>query len=214
MSERLTAEIDRLYEVFGRVPRPLRMEGCSHCVEPDEDRPLLETPLRSLDEDTLRRYATDALYLWGDVDDLRYFLPRLLELAAEDEFNFPDPEIVFRKLSAGEFQTWADDERDAVHAFLARWWETRLEDDDPCPCIETVLCSLGLTRVDLAPFLEHWERLDSEGAIRNLHDFVIEDVTWRPSGPAGGGPKLRNGYWEFGPDGHQAVITWLTGGPA
>jgi hypothetical protein len=211
VSGRLADEIEALYEVFGRVPRPLRVEGCAHCVAPDEDRPLLAGPVRDLEPDVLQRYATDALLLWGGVPEFRYFLPRVLELGAEDEFEFgfPDAEIVIGKLGLAGWTEWDDDERAAISAFLTRWWETTVVDDDPWPGAGTVLCSLGRTGTDLVPFLDRWERLESTGAIRNLHEFVMKEMTWPPSGP-----KLRNPFWEKESAGYREVVAWLTDGRA
>ncbi|TDD74320.1 hypothetical protein E1293_29585 [Actinomadura darangshiensis] len=209
MAERMSGEIEGLYEVFGQVPRPLKVEGCAHCVAPDEDRPLLEGPVRGLSVDVLRRYATEALILWGGVPEFRYFLPRLLELAAENEFNWPDPEIVFGKLGRGRWTEWSDPERAAVRAFLTRWWETKVDDEDAWPDIGAVLCSLGLTGIDLVPFLDRWGRLGSSGAIRNLHEFVTTGVTWRTAGP-----KLGNPFWEKETASYRDVIAWLTDGRA
>jgi hypothetical protein len=205
----MSVETERLYEVFGRVPRPLKVEGCAHCVAPDEDRPLLEGPVRSLSVDVLRRYATDALLLWGGVPEFRYFLPRLLELAADNEFDWPDPEIVFSKLGRGRWTEWSDDERAVISAFLTRWWETRVDDDCPCPDIGTVLCSLGLTGIELVPFLDRWGRLETTGAIINLHEFVTTGVTWPTTGP-----KLRNPFWEEETTAYRDVVAWLADGRA
>ncbi|MFI0357305.1 hypothetical protein [Actinomadura sp. 9N407] len=211
MTEHLEGEIEALYEVFGRVPRPLRVEGCAHCVAADEDRPLLAGPVRDLEPDVLQRYATEALLLWGDVPELRYFLPRLLEIGAGDgfEFGFPDPEIVFGKLGLARWTEWDDDERAAISALLTRWWELTVVDGDPWPSAGTVLCSLGRTGVDLVPFLDRWERLESTGAIRNLHEFVMEEMTWPSSGP-----KLRNPFWEKESAAYQETVAWLTDGRA
>lgn len=205
----MKAEVERLYEVFAQVPRPLKVEGCAHCVAPDEDRPLLAGPVRSLGVDVLRRYATDALILWGDVPQFRYFLPRLLELAADNEFDWPNPEVVFSKLSRGGWTEWAADERVAISAFLARWWEVKVADDCSFPDIGSVLCSLGLTGITLVPFLDRWGRLESTGAIRNLHEFVTIGVEWPTTGPT-----LRNPFWEEECAGHQDVVAWLADGRA
>ncbi|MGH3376898.1 MAG: hypothetical protein ACRDP6_19390 [Actinoallomurus sp.] len=62
------------------------MTGCPHCVDQEEDRPLLDRPLRSLSPEALSRYAAKALSTWGGVEEFRYFAPRLIECAAADEF--------------------------------------------------------------------------------------------------------------------------------
>ncbi|MEV0405491.1 hypothetical protein [Actinoallomurus sp. NPDC050550] len=51
---------------------------------PDEDRCLLDRPLRSLPPEDLARYAAKALNTWGGVEEFRYFVPRRrLELVGD-----------------------------------------------------------------------------------------------------------------------------------
>jgi hypothetical protein len=206
-SRRLPGAIERLYEVFGRVERPGRVVGCPHCVAPGEDRPLLDRPVRLLAPDRLARYAAKALSTWGDVDDIRYFAPRLIECAAADEFAYPDPEIVFGKLATAGWTHWPADERTAIEAFLTAWWADTLDRYPSKPAIRTVLCSVGCTGADLTPFLERWGRLSTAGAIRHLHEFVMSEVAWWS-------PPLTDAYWDVHGTGHRQVVTWLTDGRA
>src|SRR5215217_3970660 len=88
----LTEATERLYHTF--APYPLRpvIAACPHCVEagtiPRADRDAMRrAPLRALDAEHLRRYATSALTTWGDDVDFRHFLPRLLELAGAGAFD-------------------------------------------------------------------------------------------------------------------------------
>jgi hypothetical protein len=198
----------RLYEVFGRVARPKRVEGCPHCVTPGEERCLLEGPVASIEAADLARYAAKALTTWGGTADLRYFLPRLLECAADDAFVYPDPEIVFGKLAAADWQHWPGDEPDAISDFLFAWWSATLHRDSTWPPIGTILCCLAATGSDLAPYLQAWSRLDTQAAVRHLHDLLVTDVRWTPS------PRLTNAFWDRGGTPHHQLLTWLSTGPA
>ncbi|XVQ08563.1 hypothetical protein ACQP1W_39320 [Spirillospora sp. CA-255316] len=198
--------VEGLYEVFGWVARSACVEGCSHCVDPDEDRPLLERPVRELEADVLARYAAKALNTWGGVEEFRYFLPRLLECASEDAFAFPDPPIVFGKLAQAGWTGWADDEREAIEAFMRGWWDSTLERYPSRPDVATVLYSLGTTGVGLGPFLERWGRLETEEAVSHLHEFVLREVAWE------GGPRLLYSYWGRRSAAYETVVGWLTGG--
>ncbi|QKG24014.1 hypothetical protein [Actinomadura verrucosospora] len=169
--------VGALYAAFTDVPRPARVHGCPCCVADGEDRPLLARPPRDLAAGDLARYAAKALNTWGDEDDLRYFAPRLLELAADDAFAYPDPEIVFGKLARAGWERWP--QRDAVAAFLDAFW-TRSLAAHPGPLrIRTALCALGCASADVSPQLTEWSRLPSGAAIRHLHDFATEDLAWK-----------------------------------
>jgi hypothetical protein len=197
--------VERLYAVFGRVPRPERVEGCPHCVAPDEDRPLLEGPVRSLEPAVLERYAAKALTTWGGVAEFRYFLPRLLECAAADAFVHPDPQIVFGKLATAGWRRWPAEERAAVTEFLTAWWDATLARHPVRPDAATVLCCLAATGADLDPFLDRWAALDGLAAVRHLHAFVYEEVRWTARVRLGG-------FWDV--RGAARVLAWLTGGAA
>src|SRR5262245_16013964 len=90
-----------LYDVFALYRLGEVVEGCSHCVAVGDERALHRAPLRRLDGRSLGRYAFKALTTWGDVDDLRHFLPRLLELAAANDPDLPGLEVLFGKLTLG-----------------------------------------------------------------------------------------------------------------
>ncbi|WP_344589522.1 hypothetical protein [Actinomadura vinacea] len=174
-------------------------------MAPDEDRVLLGRPVRELEPEVLARYAAKALSTWGGVAEFRYFLPRLLECAAADAFVYPDPPVVFGKLAKAGWTEWDAEERGAIEVFLSEWWDRTLERFPSRPAVGTVLCSLGCTGIGVGSFLERWERLASDEAIRHLHEFVLHEVGWGPQ------PRLVDAYW--GRDGRE-VVGWLTGGRA
>jgi hypothetical protein len=194
-----------MYDVFAYVPRPERVDGCPHCVEPGAERCLLAVPVGSIEAAALRRYAAKALTTWGGVAEFRYFLPRLLECAAADDFGHPDPEIVFGKLGSAGWRDWQEEERDAVAGFLGAWWSETLRRYPARPPVDTVVCAVAATGVDPGPFLHAWGRLESEAAIRHLHDFAL-------SGLSGG--RLTNAFWDRRGPAYRQVLAWLTGGPA
>lgn len=190
--------VEHLLTVFGQVRRPERVEGCPHCVGPEESRLLLDRPVRFIEPDVLAPYAFGAITMWGDVAEFRYFVPRLLECAAADAFGFPDPQIVFTKLALAGWLEWRGDERAAVETLLAAWWADTLGRYPTTPEIGTVLCCLGGTGIDMTPFLERWGRLTSVEAIRHLHDFVMSGVVWSR------GPRLADAFWDRRGTAHRA----------
>ncbi|MGP4022798.1 hypothetical protein [Actinomadura sp. 3N407] len=196
-----------LYAAFADVPRPAELHGCPCCVGPDEGRPLLAHPLRDLTAEDLARYAAKALNTWGGPEEFRYFAPRLLELAADDAFGWPDPEIVFTKFREAGWHDWP--QRGAVIAFFHAFWTRTLAGYPTCPSVDTALCALGGAGPDMGPFLDEWGALTSEQAIRHLHEFVSLEPTWRRQRP-----RLGNAFWDTSSRPYRQVVAWLTGGPA
>ncbi len=147
------------------------------------------------------------LTTWGDTDDLRHFLPRLLELATSDDLNV-DVEIVPAKLRMARWWTWPPDERAAVEAYLAAWWRQTLAAFPARHDVGTVLCAIAQVVDDLAPLLSTWLDEPSEAAARHLADLVndvVRSITHRSGVPVYvGGP-----WWRERPDHLAQVVTWL-----
>ena len=147
--------IERLYGVFARYRRPAVVEGCPCCVGAADQAKLHARPLRALGEEELRRYAFKALTTWGTEDDLRHFLPRILELVASSGLGV-DPQTVLGKLAYGHWERWPEDERAAIRAFLDAWLEETLERGCGWTLID-VVSSIRRTGGELAPLLARVE---------------------------------------------------------
>lgn len=205
--------LEELYAAFARVPRPAAVEGCPCCVGADEGARLLARPPRSLSAGELSRFAAKALSTWGGPEDVRYFAPRLLELAAEDAFVWPDVEIVFGTLAKAGWREWP--EAEAVAEFLAGFWTRTLARFPSRPGAGEALRALAAAGVDLGPCLREWEaavaRVDGP-AVRHLHEIADGELASRRHELAWalGNPQVENAFWTGG----GAVVRWLTGGPA
>lgn len=164
----MQSEIEDVYRVFARYPRPERVEGCQHCVTEDDHRDLLGAPLRELDAERLRRYSHKALNTWGDVDDLRHFLPRLLELSLRGD---ADLHGLFAKLGQAGWTDWPEDERASLRACLSVWWELGLTEEERGHAPWTTLAESG---EDPGPYLESWWGRSTPRALWTLVELVGE----------------------------------------
>src|SRR5690606_25876094 len=121
--------VENLYRVF-RAPPPRHIEGCPCCSDPSELRVLHTKPLRSLTSDDLGSYTASALLTVGAETDVRYFLPRILELGVLEPDAFPDVEIRLDKLWRMDWLTWTKSEREALELFVREWLEALLADHE------------------------------------------------------------------------------------
>jgi hypothetical protein len=165
---------ERLYGAFGDVPRPQRIEGCPHCVGPDEDLPLVSRPLRELSAEDLSRYAFKAMSTWGTEADFRYFAPRVLDLTASDAMAWPGFEIVCGKLDRAGLHTWT--QRPAVEEFLRDFWTATLHRFPASPPISEVMEGIATVTRDISPYLAEWEWLDTAACIRHLHEAAESEL--------------------------------------
>ncbi|MEM8677684.1 MAG: hypothetical protein AAGF83_28070, partial [Cyanobacteria bacterium P01_G01_bin.67] len=94
----LKQAIADLYEVFEPYHLNSHIVGCPCCVTDDDQKSIRSKILRQLTAEDLNHYAFNAIFTWGEIDDFKHFLPRLLELTAfEPKFFWSD--TVITKLS-------------------------------------------------------------------------------------------------------------------
>ncbi|WP_336690116.1 MULTISPECIES: hypothetical protein [unclassified Chryseobacterium] len=134
MNESLKKSIENLYSVFSKYEIRSFIEGCPCCVSDRDKEKIHSKELRELEEEDLSRYAFKAMTTWGNVDDFKHFLPRILELCIDHDLGI-HPFGIFGKLKYGKWEVWNDAEKEAVITFLLEWWKCFLEnrtffDDD------------------------------------------------------------------------------------
>lgn len=161
--------IEALYETFAAYPLKSSIEGCPCCVSGSDKDKLHTAALRDLTSDNLSRYSNKAMTTWGDTDDFRHFLPRILELVAEGKF---DP-AALRKLNYGEWKTWPENEQAAVKDFLLAWWQAQIQNE--ISAVTYALMDLYKVTGDMDLLLSKWNISIDDNSIRNYTDFVWSD---------------------------------------
>lgn len=111
-----------LYAAFRGYPLRLRLDTCPHCELEAAEAALHRAPLSELTWTDLGWYLFKAMTTFGDVDDFKHFLPRLLELYGEGLAVAPwDLDTLFGKLVYADWTTWPEVEKTAVLSFLTSW---------------------------------------------------------------------------------------------
>ena len=108
--------IPSVYDAFAGYRKPADFPACQCCLSDEQKRILLRQSLMDLSADELMSYAADAFLTVGSVPDFKYFLPRILDLSINEQFTWPDPQVVLRKLRLADWDDWPESER--AHWFL------------------------------------------------------------------------------------------------
>lgn len=105
--EALNIQTDILYDVFSSyaVENSLRDRSCDCCITDIEIKALLSKPLRQLNKDDIYHFMTSAMTTYGDVNDYKHFLPRILELMANNH-NVIIDFMIFEKLRHSHWLNW------------------------------------------------------------------------------------------------------------
>jgi hypothetical protein len=202
----LKRAIEGLYQTFSRYPLPPHVDGCPHCVSDKDHALLYSRGLRDLGPDELKRYAFKAMSTWGDENDFRHFLPRIFELISVDGESLPiDPEILFKKLAYGHWDTWPPDERQAITGFSEALWSNVL-DHFPCEIsAEDCLCAIAQAADDMTRYLDRWRIGQSLAHAKHFAEFVEHNPRWSHRH----GWELSGNFWEGRPAPARQVVAWL-----
>jgi hypothetical protein len=168
----------RLYAAFARYPLPTTTD---HCVTADEVAATRTRPMRLLTAADLRPFMSHAASTWGDIVELKHFLPRVLELFAHEEVEDTTTVWTFMNRIGAAWHDWPDDERSAIRAFLGAWWRTTLGEYPRRLDVMEVLGVVGVLDVPVGPYLAHWETRRDEAAARHLawlvRDFACHSAS-------------------------------------
>lgn len=129
MTEGLQENIEQLYAVFSKYPGNPEMEGSSLYGDLEKwNRDLFSKPLRKLSAGDLSRFSGKVITTWGDADDMKHFLPRILELTA----LLKPPYMIwvtFDRLEMTGWQSWPADEYETIKMYMLRLWDSLLSDE-------------------------------------------------------------------------------------
>lgn len=191
--------VEDLYRVF-RAPTPTGIEACPCCRDPADYRPLHQRPLRLLTSDDLGSYTASALLTVGSEVDVRYFLPRILELSVLEPDGYPDVEIRLAKLGLMDWRTWPSKEREPLERFVREWLEALLARDElDVRHLDALVCGAAMAGFDIDGMLARIDRTP------HIAQALFEDNSasfWKHGGPS-------NAFWPQTGSGREAFVRWL-----
>jgi hypothetical protein len=216
MITRLLESIDTLYTVFSNADRPTEIYACPCCISEEEINALLTKPLRDIEPYELKNYADCALGTVGDLEDFKYFLPRILEILAHhsDWWSFVStdlgmydyftaPEILFSKFRiSAKWQTWPENERQAIVKFLDSLLDELLYREEVTGWeLDSCICSLAMCVDDVVPHCQKLIEPQHKLKLREFYSIHRESLERQ---------KPLENWWDNVEDNQQEVIVkWL-----
>jgi len=177
VTEELKISIEGLYTTFSRYPFRSTMDGCPCCVSDTDKEKIHTKKLRQLDGDDLSRYAFKAMTTWGDKNDFKHYLPRILELLSTTDF-IVDTFVVLGKLDYAKWTTWAANEQDVIKDFLLAWWKDMIKHKSYFD--KEVFIEIYKLIRDVNPLLDSWTISFDDNSFKNLIDLLehhYQDLT-------------------------------------
>jgi len=197
--------VENLYRVFASYPLRTDIPACSCCTTAEEITGLTSAPLRKLGEEQLDHFAFKATTTWGDLEDYKHFLPRILELAGEPGKSFElgfEMWIIAGKLKDNGWTGWPAPEREALGTWFMALWEDILsryrpgwDGHDDIDFLEHATGAID----DLSPFLDAWAARSDLPALLLLADFIVNRL--------GDAMRAKGGWQKISQ--REAIVRWF-----
>ncbi len=181
----LQRAVRRAYDLFGRYKAPSGpLNVCTACCMPEElEREMRTVPLRMLTARHFYEYSTGAMGdLVQSVTEVRYLLPRWLELVAAGEETHHSIELTFDRVGRCPEGSFTAEEAGVLNEFMLAYFDHHLCGAGRCGCGSDPLSLLIMADAGglaVQPLLQHW--LEHPGPVSTAQ-FV------------------RNTYWDVWPE--------------
>lgn len=177
----LRQEINRCYDVFGKCSpptAPLNACTCPICLDPALELELRCLPLRELTQKHLYQYNSAAKDTVEKSDEIKYFLPRMIELFVQGEPLYHSTELYFERVGNCPNGSFSPKEQAVWQQFADAYldemlktfpWERyerfKFHDD-----IFNILLMFYKGNIDIQPFLQRWRNTATPQAIVSYID--------------------------------------------
>jgi hypothetical protein len=174
MSPALETIVSDFYSAFRKYRAVAPLDVCTECcISRDQERQLLSLPVRQIPFDLLYDYNSAARPEKPGIDEFKHFLPRIIELTAENNFVAMTEELVFSRFSHYSNNEWTSSERQLIQRFAEEYFQTILS-TYPLPdssTIDGILIILYKMKIDLKRILKEWT--PAEKNILIFKDLVL-----------------------------------------
>ena len=177
MTDNLKISIEKLYDIFAKYQGLSKLEGSPlHDDLETWNKQIRSKKLRELTDDDLSLFAGKVILTWGDENDYRFYLPRILELTAELKTPY-DIWTLYSRLEDANWKTWHSDEQTAINEFTIELWNNLLTDNSEKAEWEfkDYFHSIAYFYPDFSEILKVWETNDSFGSIKHLTNYIFEE---------------------------------------
>jgi hypothetical protein len=209
MDTYLSDIISRAYQQFKRYTLQAPLAVCHDCcLSQEHEQLLLRTPLTELDQTTFSLYFSAASTgdIGAELAEIKYFLPRMMEMLAEAQEIYMIEEVILRRLHFNRTELWPQKERELVELFALAYFDNGLIHNPPQDSdkLTTALIMFALGGMDITPLLQLWQKKRSLSALLHLHDFVVAQIDYTPGFPT----KLTHSFSNKPID--ETVFRWLS----
>ena len=202
--------IDGFYHVFDYPAPTDKLNVCLHCCMADETEEQMRTlPLKKLTQKHFYDYNSSAKNEIECPSELKYFLPRMVEIFCEGgEIHF-EKVLSFERVKNCNKADFTSDEWVLWGKFANAYLDNLLR-YYPYECFDfvrdnifAVLLMFSIAHVDISPFLKRWKNTNTPQAVAH-YVYASWTAYWRDDGF-----DVEAGFWDYSEDFVTKVELWL-----
>lgn len=177
MTDKLKISIEKLYDIFAKYQGLSKLEGSPLYDDlATWNKQLRSKKLRELTDEDLSLFAGKVILTWGDENDYRFYLPRILELTAELKTPY-DIWTLYSRLEDANWKSWDVEEQTAINDFTIELWNNLLTDNSEKAewKFKDYFHSIAYFYPDFSEIIKVWETNDSFASIKHLTNYIFEE---------------------------------------
>lgn len=175
-------DLEKLYKTFSEYRLPNELNLCTYCcVEKSFEVELKSTPLKNITAAQFREYNGSAKYKYTekDVCEIKFFLPRMIELVLQEKEIHPFAvELFFERLGLVENKLWFENELLILETFCIEYFNKIIYSNKiPFDAeLVDVLIMLSYFPIDLSKLLNYWMKCRDLISINHFKDFFYNEI--------------------------------------
>ncbi|MDO5106512.1 hypothetical protein [Capnocytophaga sp.] len=163
VSSELAERIEVGYTLFSDYKIGQKLSIDTGFLSENEVKLLTTTPLRKIPLELIASYVSEVDSEKMSVNEMRYFLPRMLELLAHRHILYISEELSLSKCRFDAKNHWKESEIRFLQAYAETFFEDELDREhiDFVSAVNWLIC-FGLSGLDIQPLLRIWTQKASE----------------------------------------------------
>ncbi|WP_001183163.1 hypothetical protein [Escherichia coli] len=153
-SPAMQALIEQIYHTFRRYRVPQKfVVCCEYCLSQQEQKALRSTSLRAIPYSLINAWNSSPGPDPQNSDEVRYFLPRLLEFVAQGHFDNIHVVFSLRRINLASKENWREDEWKILQRFACQYMTDWVSGDETVE-LQYMLEMFFRADIALAPLLD------------------------------------------------------------
>lgn len=179
MASQLKELIAEAYDLFANYSMGEGIAVCSGntcCLQPDDAELLKGLPLKQVDHRLIYEFldAAETNNTPLLVQQIKYLLPRILDLLVQNERLRMAPEFVLNKCKCNIQELWLDTEIEFLNRFALAYFTEQAITDRADFVLEEALFMFYFAGLRMEPLLDHWLKMCSkQRPLNDLAEFLL-----------------------------------------